>query len=69
MRNSNSPEFTEPKFQETQQYFMEKYWEEFDATDENKLIYMDIFEEYVSYMSSRYKILQIYKKMIGNFPF
>ncbi|XP_015127451.1 ADP-ribosylation factor-like protein 2-binding protein [Diachasma alloeum] len=36
----------EPKFQETQQYFLEKYWREFDSVEENKLIYMDIFDEY-----------------------
>ncbi|XP_011310885.1 ADP-ribosylation factor-like protein 2-binding protein [Fopius arisanus] len=36
----------EPKFQETQQYFLEKYWREFDSIEENKLVYMDIFEEY-----------------------
>jgi len=27
---------------------MDKYWEEFDESEENKLIYMDIFKEYVS---------------------
>ncbi|XP_063976196.1 ADP-ribosylation factor-like protein 2-binding protein [Diachasmimorpha longicaudata] len=36
----------EPKFQETQQYFLEKYWREFDSVEENKLIYMNIFDEY-----------------------
>ncbi|XP_057329727.1 ADP-ribosylation factor-like protein 2-binding protein [Microplitis mediator] len=36
----------EPKFQETQQHFLEKYWKEFDSEEENKLIYMNIFEEY-----------------------
>lgn len=28
--------------------FMEKYVHEFDDTEENKLIYTDIFKEYVS---------------------
>ena len=27
---------------------MEKYYQEFEDTEENKLIYMDIFKEYVS---------------------
>ena len=26
---------------------MEKYWHEFDDSEENKLCYMDIFHEYV----------------------
>ncbi|XP_014296989.1 ADP-ribosylation factor-like protein 2-binding protein [Microplitis demolitor] len=36
----------EPEFQETQLHFLEKYWKEFDSEEENKLIYMNIFEEY-----------------------
>lgn len=27
---------------------MEKYWNEFDDNEENKLVYMEIFKEYVS---------------------
>ena len=27
---------------------MEKYYNEFEDTEENKLVYMDIFKEYVS---------------------
>ena len=36
------------EFQQIQNDFMDKYWEEFDESEENKLIYMDIFKEYVS---------------------
>lgn len=39
---------TDPQFQELQKSFMEKYWNEFDDNEENKLVYMDIFKEYVS---------------------
>lgn len=30
---------------------MEKYWNEFDDDEENKLVYMEIFKEYVSVIS------------------
>lgn len=36
----------DPQFQTLQKAFMEKYWNEFDDTEENKLVYMDIFKEY-----------------------
>ncbi|XP_044582726.1 ADP-ribosylation factor-like protein 2-binding protein isoform X2 [Cotesia glomerata] len=36
----------ETDFQKTQQHILEKYWREFDSEEENKLIYMIIFEEY-----------------------
>ncbi|CAD6208659.1 GSCOCG00010635001-RA-CDS [Cotesia congregata] len=36
----------ETDFQKTQQHILEKYWREFDSGEENKLIYMIIFEEY-----------------------
>merc|ERR1712226_81083 len=34
------------KFQEIQNNFMEKYWEEFEDTEENKFVYTDIHKEY-----------------------
>ncbi|KAL2093174.1 hypothetical protein ACEWY4_010486 [Coilia grayii] len=34
-------------FQQLQQSFMEKYYQEFDDTEENKLIYTPIFNEYI----------------------
>lgn len=39
---------TEEEFQKTQQTFLEKYWKVFEPIEENKLVYMDVFEEYVS---------------------
>ncbi|KAJ9584917.1 hypothetical protein L9F63_020723 [Diploptera punctata] len=38
----------EEGFQDLQKSFMEKYWHEFDDDDENKLCYMDIFNEYIN---------------------
>ena len=40
--------FTDDDFQDLQDNFMEKYYNEFEDTEENKLIYMDIFKDYVS---------------------
>ncbi|XP_008309354.1 ADP-ribosylation factor-like protein 2-binding protein [Cynoglossus semilaevis] len=37
----------EEEFQQLQQTFMEKYYQEFDDSDENKLSYTPIFKEYV----------------------
>ncbi|XP_041965878.1 ADP-ribosylation factor-like protein 2-binding protein isoform X1 [Alosa pseudoharengus] len=37
----------EEDFQRLQQNFMEKYYQEFDDTEENKLIYTPIFNEYI----------------------
>lgn len=37
----------EDEFQQLQQNFMEKYYLEFDDSDENKLIYTSIFNDYV----------------------
>lgn len=39
---------SEDDFQQIQQIFMEKHYREFDDSDENKLSYMPIFNEYVS---------------------
>lgn len=41
--------FLEEKFQQLQQSFLEKHYLEFDDSDENKLSYTAIFNEYVSY--------------------
>lgn len=38
----------EDEFQQLQQSFMEKYYSEFDDSDENKLTYTTIFNEYVN---------------------
>lgn len=38
----------ENEFQQLQQSFMEKYYSEFDDSDENKLTYTPIFNEYVN---------------------
>ena len=39
---------SEKRFQTIQQEFKEKYYHHFTDEEENKLIYMDIFKEYVS---------------------
>lgn len=36
------------RFQHTQDSFMEKHYREFEDTEENKLVYTDIFREYTS---------------------
>lgn len=36
-------------FQSIQRTFMEKHYQEFDDSEENKLIYTSIFNEYVRY--------------------
>ena len=38
----------EEEFQTLQDEFMEKYYREFENTDENKFVYTDIHTEYVS---------------------
>lgn len=43
----------EEKFQQLQQSFMEKHYLEFDDSDENKLSYTTIFNEYVSCWAAR----------------
>uniref|UniRef100_A0A1B6KEY4 ADP-ribosylation factor-like protein 2-binding protein n=1 Tax=Graphocephala atropunctata TaxID=36148 RepID=A0A1B6KEY4_9HEMI len=35
-------------FEHLQKDFLEKYWEEFENKEENKLIYMNIFKEYTN---------------------
>ncbi|XP_043470320.1 ADP-ribosylation factor-like protein 2-binding protein [Leptopilina heterotoma] len=36
----------EDDFQEMQQRYLEKYWQIFEPVEENKLVYMDIFNDY-----------------------
>lgn len=40
--------FTDDNFSNMQKNFLEKYWQTFENSEENKLCYMDIFQEYVS---------------------
>ena len=40
--------FLEGDFQELQQTFLQKYYHEFDDSEENKFVYTDIHKEYVS---------------------
>jgi hypothetical protein len=44
--------FTEDEFQTLQNDFMEKYYLEFEDTEENKFCYTDIHREYVSLAKS-----------------
>lgn len=37
----------EDGFQKLQKSFLEKYWQEFESGEENKLCYMEIFNEYI----------------------
>ncbi|XP_058792846.1 ADP-ribosylation factor-like protein 2-binding protein isoform X2 [Phymastichus coffea] len=36
----------EKRFQSVQQYYLDKYWRVFEPVEENKLLYMEIFNEY-----------------------
>lgn len=47
----------EEEFQQLQQSFMEKHYLEFEDSDENKLSYTPIFNEYVSFWESRCGIM------------
>ncbi|XP_013395865.1 ADP-ribosylation factor-like protein 2-binding protein [Lingula anatina] len=38
----------EDEFQDLQQKFLEKYYKEFDDSEENKFIYTDIHQEYIN---------------------
>ena len=46
--NANCLSFLENEFQSLQLNFMAKYYLEFEDTEENKLCYTDIHNEYVS---------------------
>ena len=46
----------EDDFQQLQQNFLEKYYHEFDDTEENKFVYTDIHKEYVSTLEIDYTL-------------
>ncbi|ELU02656.1 hypothetical protein CAPTEDRAFT_174401 [Capitella teleta] len=50
------------EFQDLQNNFMEKYWQEFDDTEENKFIYTDIHKEYTD-LIERYVEQQLRLRM------
>jgi len=52
-------------FQDLQDNFMEKYYNEFEDTEENKLVYMDIFKEYTDMLECH--IEQKLKEKVANF--
>lgn len=52
-------------FQSLHQQFLEKYWTKFEATEENKLEYMDIFEEYTTVFETYF--MEELKQRMGNF--
>ncbi|XP_062860226.1 ADP-ribosylation factor-like protein 2-binding protein [Trichomycterus rosablanca] len=54
----------EDDFQNLQQSFMEKYYLEFEDTEENKLIYTPIFNEYVDLLE-KYLEQQLIKRIPG----
>lgn len=52
--NARQINLPEKEFQSLQQRFLEKYWDVFEPMEDNKLIYTDIFNEYVrSYLNDR----------------
>lgn len=46
--NPTTNHHKDDEFSDLQNYFLDKYWMEFEDIEENKFIYMDIFQEYVS---------------------
>lgn len=38
----------EDEFQSIQQHFLDKYWSIFEPIEENKLEYMEVFNDYVN---------------------
>lgn len=52
-------------FQDLQDNFMEKYYNEFEETEENKLSYMDIFKEYTDMLE--HHIDEKLKEKVVNF--
>lgn len=49
--------FSDEEFQQLQQSFMEKHYLEFENSEENKLSYTAIFNEYVSRWVSRWDLM------------
>ncbi|XP_063052122.1 ADP-ribosylation factor-like protein 2-binding protein [Engraulis encrasicolus] len=54
----------EDDFQQLQQNFMEKYYQEFDDTEENKLTYTPIFNEYIELLEKHLE-QQLVERMPG----
>ncbi|XP_028814317.1 ADP-ribosylation factor-like protein 2-binding protein [Denticeps clupeoides] len=54
----------EDDFQQLQQSFMEKYYQEFEDTEENKLIYTAIFNEYIELLE-KYLEQQLLERIPG----
>uniref|UniRef100_A0A0V0GCJ8 ADP-ribosylation factor-like protein 2-binding protein n=1 Tax=Triatoma dimidiata TaxID=72491 RepID=A0A0V0GCJ8_TRIDM len=52
-------------FQNMQRQFLDQYWDQFDDGEENRLIYMDIFQLYVRIVEQ--KIEKKLKETINNF--
>lgn len=52
-------------FQNMQKQFLDQYWDQFDDGEENRLIYMDIFQLYVRIVEQR--IEKKLKETINNF--
>ncbi|XP_073987104.1 ADP-ribosylation factor-like protein 2-binding protein [Rhodnius prolixus] len=55
----------EESFQKIQRQFLEQYWDQFDDGEENRLIYMDIFQNYVKVVERH--IEKKLKEAITNF--
>ncbi|OXU17303.1 hypothetical protein TSAR_012084 [Trichomalopsis sarcophagae] len=55
----------EEEFQSIQQHFLDKYWSMFEPIEENKLEYMDVFNDYNKAIESY--IDRSLKKVISNF--
>ncbi|XP_073832719.1 ADP-ribosylation factor-like protein 2-binding protein [Musca autumnalis] len=53
------------EFHQMQEDFLEQHWHRFEATEENKLEYMDIFEEYSNKFENY--IMQELQKRMENF--
>ncbi|KAJ8303114.1 hypothetical protein KUTeg_019510 [Tegillarca granosa] len=54
----------EEDFQSTQNEFLEKYYQEFDDSEENKFIYTDIHREYIN-LIEKYLENELTKRMPG----
>ena len=58
---------TDDEFQLMQMNFMEKYYQEFEDTEENKFVYTDIHKEYVSKFVCHCTQLYLYGFYYSNF--
>ena len=50
--------YLDDTFQQLQNDFMEKHYHHFEDVEENKLIYTDIFQQYVSFIRHIFKKLE-----------